>query len=94
MSILASFSCLCLSLDEVEELLSGETVYRTYKHPLSLESDERMPVQVQSSAIYRHDEEVMMADCHIKVLSITTRHRGKGLKRPQFDYTYAFQAVN
>lgn len=94
MSLLASFSCLCLSLDEVEELLSGRTVYRTYRNPLSLISDERMPVQVQSPEISRHDEERMMADCHVRVLSITTRQRGKGLKRPQFDYTYAFQAVN
>lgn len=94
MSLIASFSCLCMTLNEVEELLSGNTVYRTYRHPLSLESDERMAVQVQSSQISRHGEERMMADCHVKVLSITTRQRGKGLKRPQFDYTYAFRAVN
>jgi len=81
-------------LNEVEELLSGNTVYRTYRHPLSLESDERMAVQAQSPRLFRESGAPQTADCHVKVLSVTTRQRGKGLKRPQFDYTYAFQAVN
>jgi len=94
MSVTASFSCLCMTLDEVEDLLSGETVYKTYEHRLRLESDTRMAVQVKEGELYRQSEERMMADCHVEVLSITTRQRGKGLKRPQFDHIYAFRAVD
>ena len=77
---------LVLEDEQVESLKAGNQVKRVYTNPFDFDDSQRISVMAQSNRGFE-------VDIYVRVVERKIEQRGKGRKRPQYNYTYTFEKV-